>query len=637
MLWEVTPRVLNGSQDWIKLEKDRHSAQLDQKHWQKLDAFSRQIRVKDDRMEALTWHMITMERETQRLQSEIEILNHNLKQTKDEKTTLEALLVEKDHDLELLKERLDLHENKPCDKIHFDNLQLRPFEMDAEAMQLELKAVTSKLREREREHRAILIKVLEEVENELQDKDYKLAVTEAKLIQEQIHYEQERKSKENIISEIMKKKNGSRDCSVDHVVEYLESCPKSTTGAACLEVEKLSEMIAEARDRMAHRKNQHKKQLNDLVEQAVKVSKTGCQLRTMKNLLQTAEEKIENSVECSMSQNFQELDLSVRDSCFHKKEHGLDKHVSEALHRIDSPEICNLGNVMKHQAEYIIMPGKLQEELWVSGDCQNGTKMNSINSGNDVCMLRLDTRSNGPSKGKSITSDRCSTLKKMEQSRDECYSEGKTRRQASEKTLPLTQSVSETKLHRNSNAAVDKLASLNVLNRCSSWKKDVQAVAVFSKVKELEQQLEQLEKISKPDISKLPNIKDRSIIIQAKNSNEDWQVQLTWAPISAIHLLKKQVKRYQSLIEKIDDLCKRMHNNDPLGTVNSSLNARTREQTAAKELFLLETFQLQRYVVATGQKLMTIQREISHYLSTTNNELGFPAIVNILESIENAK
>lgn len=45
---------------------------------------------------------------------------------------------------------------------------------------------------------------------------------------------------------------------------------------------------------------------------------------------------------------------------------------------------------------------------------------------------------------------------------------------------------------------------------------------------------------------------------QTENGNTDWQVQLKWEPISAIHLLKKQLKRYQSLIEKIDDLCKRM-------------------------------------------------------------------------------
>ncbi|XP_057856398.2 uncharacterized protein LOC131065768 isoform X2 [Cryptomeria japonica] len=591
----VTPRVQNGFKDWIKLDKARHAARLGKKHWQKLDAFSRQNRINDDRMEALNWHMINMERGTEKLQSEIEILNSNLKQAREEKLALETLLVEKNHDLELLKEMLDLHQNKLCNKKNSHNFHLRPPELDAEAMQLELKALKRKFRERERDHRAILIKVLEEVENELQDKDYKLAVTEAKMIQVQIQYEQERKSKEKIISETIKKINGSQNCSVDPVVEQHESCTKSTTADACVEVEKLSEMIARARDHMMERENHHEKQLNDLIEQAAKVSKAGCQLRTVKNLLHTAEEKIENSVECSMSQTFQEeIYISVADPCILNKEH-------------------DVGN-------RVLM-------------LRNDTRNNSLSTKNRF----LIRRSNAYSKGKTIISGQCSTLMKMEQPRDEGHSERKNQRQASEKNLPLTHSVSDTKLHRNSNAPVDELASLNVLNGDSSWQKDAQALAVFSKVKELEQQLEQLEKISKLEMSNLPNIKDARVMIQTENDNEDWQAQLKLAPISAIHLLKKQLKRYQSLIEKIDDLCKRMQNKDALGTVNCSLDPRTREQSAAKELFLIETFQLQRYVVATGQKLMAIQQEISHNMSSTSNELGFPAIVNILESIEIAK
>lgn len=54
-------------------------------------------------------------------------------------------------------------------------------------------------------------------------------------------------------------------------------------------------------------------------------------------------------------------------------------------------------------------------------------------------------------------------------------------------------------------------------------------------------------------------------------------------------------------------------------------------------MFLIETFQLQRYVVATGQKLMAIQQEISNNISSTSNDFAYPAIVNVLESIEIAK
>lgn len=430
----------NGFKDWVKLDKARHAVRLGKKHWQKLDAFSRHNRINDDNMEVLNWHLINVERGTDKLQSEIEILNLNLKQAREEKTALETLLVERNHDVEQLKEMLDLHQNKLCNKKKSLNFH-RPFEMDAEAMQLELKAVKRKMREREREHRAILIKVLEEVENELQEKDYKLAVTEAKMIQVQIQYEQERKSKEKIISETIKKVNGSQVCSVEPMVEQHESCTKSTATDACVKMDNLSELITRAMDDMMERENHHEKQLNDLIDQAAKVSRAGCQLRTVKNLLHTAEEKIESFVECSESQNFQEeTDISDPDACVLNKEHDVDKRISDVLHTNDSLETQNLGN--KHHADYI----KLQEEQGISDDCENDTEMNCISAGNHVLMLRNDTRnnslstknrflirrSNGLSKGKAIISGQSSTLIKMEQSRDEGHSERKCQGQVSQ-------------------------------------------------------------------------------------------------------------------------------------------------------------------------------------------------------------
>lgn len=71
--------------------------------------------------------------------------------------------------------------------------------------------------------------------------------------------------------------------------------------------------------------------------------------------------------------------------------------------------------------------------------------------------------------------------------------------------------------------------------------------------------------------------------------------------------------------------------------MNSSLNGGTEEQTAAQELYLIETFQLQRYVVATGQKLMALQRRNLSTLGASDNEFAPPAVLNIRESVENAK
>ncbi|KAJ0631007.1 hypothetical protein HanOQP8_Chr17g0644821 [Helianthus annuus] len=67
-----------------------------------------------------------------------------------------------------------------------------------------------------------------------------------------------------------------------------------------------------------------------------------------------------------------------------------------------------------------------------------------------------------------------------------------------------------------------------VTRRESPWKVDGDSSGVSAKLKLLEQELQNLEKIGANDLSKVPT------------------------------LMKKQAKRYQALAGKIDDLCGRM-------------------------------------------------------------------------------
>jgi hypothetical protein len=76
-----------------------------------------------------------------------------------------------------------------------------------------------------------------------------------------------------------------------------------------------------------------------------------------------------------------------------------------------------------------------------------------------------------------------------------------------------------------------KVPSLNHLflhRRESPWKVDVESSGVPGKLRLLEQELINLEKVGNGDLSKIPLV------------------------------MRKQVKRYQTLAGKIDDLCKRM-------------------------------------------------------------------------------
>ncbi|KAF9624967.1 hypothetical protein IFM89_016599 [Coptis chinensis] len=124
-----------------------------------------------------------------------------------------------------------------------------------------------------------------------------------------------------------------------------------------------------------------------------------------------------------------------------------------------------------------------------------------------------------------------------------------------------------------------------VARRESPWKLDGESTGVPSKLKLLEQELLNLEKIDKGELSKIPS------------------------------LLRKQAKRYQALAIKIDDLCGKMRVNDPSDpTLNSE--CRTRRQTE----FLIEAYRLQQRAIETGQKLMKLQTETAK--SNFSNELG---------------
>ncbi|KAK4422457.1 hypothetical protein Salat_1828200 [Sesamum alatum] len=113
-----------------------------------------------------------------------------------------------------------------------------------------------------------------------------------------------------------------------------------------------------------------------------------------------------------------------------------------------------------------------------------------------------------------------------------------------------------------------------VSRRESPWKVDGDSTGISSKLKLLEQELMNLERISKADLSKLPS------------------------------QLRKQAKRYQTLAGKIDDLCRRMQANDPC-EANVSSEFRMQRQTE----FLLEAFRLQQRASETNQKLTALQSE----------------------------
>ncbi|KAK4368833.1 hypothetical protein RND71_012625 [Anisodus tanguticus] len=146
-----------------------------------------------------------------------------------------------------------------------------------------------------------------------------------------------------------------------------------------------------------------------------------------------------------------------------------------------------------------------------------------------------------------------------------------------------------------------------VARREAPWKIDGESTGVSSKLKLLEQELLNLEKVGKTDSSKVPSS------------------------------TRKQVKRYQALAGKIDDLCRRMQASDPCEP-NLSPEFRTQRQTE----FLLEAFRLQQRASETGQKLMVLQTGSgkSHYgdefegQAQLSTKRSFDSIRNNLKEIQ---
>ncbi|RRT72543.1 hypothetical protein B296_00018016 [Ensete ventricosum] len=113
----------------------------------------------------------------------------------------------------------------------------------------------------------------------------------------------------------------------------------------------------------------------------------------------------------------------------------------------------------------------------------------------------------------------------------------------------------------------------------TSWKMDIQALAISYKIKRLKQQLVVLEKL----VGSQANKDDASSTSDGSNDEKRDELRQQLKGLLLLKsLLHKQLKRYQSLEEKTDDLCRRM---------------------------------LQRYMVATGQKLMQMQSRIASTFS----------------------
>lgn len=92
-------------------EAEKYAAAIEQRHHLEIDAFAEQMRLKDEKLEAFRWRLMSMELESKRLQSHVEGLNQDMSQLRQKNVKLEALLISQEAELTSLKEQLTLHLN----------------------------------------------------------------------------------------------------------------------------------------------------------------------------------------------------------------------------------------------------------------------------------------------------------------------------------------------------------------------------------------------------------------------------------------------------------------------------------------------------------------------------------------------
>ncbi|VFQ72653.1 unnamed protein product [Cuscuta campestris] len=142
----------------------------------------------------------------------------------------------------------------------------------------------------------------------------------------------------------------------------------------------------------------------------------------------------------------------------------------------------------------------------------------------------------------------------------------------------------------------DTVPSNADINNPATWKMNLHALGVSCKIKMLKQKLLMLERLT-----------GKQAQFEKDNDSVRLNIQGFYLFMS---VLNKQLSRYESLQEKIDDLCRCLHESEADTTTERLGSGRRKEETKKLEHFLDETFQLQRYMVATGQKLVEIQRKI---------------------------
>jgi uncharacterized coiled-coil protein SlyX len=96
-----------GLQEWFQMETEKYTAMMKHRHTAEIEAFTEQLRLKDEKLEAFRWRAVSMDVEASRLRCRIQELEARLAQQEKHGAGLEALLLDRENESRALKEHLE--------------------------------------------------------------------------------------------------------------------------------------------------------------------------------------------------------------------------------------------------------------------------------------------------------------------------------------------------------------------------------------------------------------------------------------------------------------------------------------------------------------------------------------------------
>ncbi|KAL0403239.1 UNVERIFIED_CONTAM: hypothetical protein Sradi_1964700 [Sesamum radiatum] len=155
---------LENEQLEIRKGLEVFSQEIEQRHHLEIDAFAEQLRVKDEKLEAFRWRLMSMELESKRFQSHIEGLNHEIAQLRQENMKLEGMLLDREAELHSLKEQLVLHSSSPNQQNQNFNSSRQDASVGPDAVWSKVKVIKRKPGRKKNERKVIAEEVSQEVE-----------------------------------------------------------------------------------------------------------------------------------------------------------------------------------------------------------------------------------------------------------------------------------------------------------------------------------------------------------------------------------------------------------------------------------------------------------------------------------------